>query len=113
MLLIFASFMSIITVIGRIRIIARRWVGRVIFPMLTALFLLLALLFPCSRSNDDESNESDDDGSGSGFTSGSYVSLCLELSVDRVISFCLVESYLVESQYFQYFRSSFPAQILL
>ena len=45
MFLIFASLASVMTVIGRIRVVARRWVWRVIFPMLTALFFLLAFLF--------------------------------------------------------------------
>ena len=36
------------------------------------------------QSDEDVSDKSDDEGSGSGFTSGSYVSSCFELSVDRV-----------------------------
>ena len=35
-------------------------------------------------SNEDASKESDDESSGSGFTSDSYVSSCFELSVDQV-----------------------------
>ena len=35
-------------------------------------------------SDDNFSDESDDKGSGSGFTSGSYAYSCFELSVDRV-----------------------------
>ena len=43
--LLFALLTSVMTVIGRIRVFARRWVWRVIFLMLTTLFLLLAFLF--------------------------------------------------------------------
>ena len=43
------------------------------------LFFFFAFKF-----NDDVSDKSDDEGSGSGFISGSFVSLCFELSVDRV-----------------------------
>ena len=71
MFLIFALFTSIMTFIRRIRIIAQIWVRRVIFPMLTTLFLLRALIFTSLESDDDDSDESDDDGSGYGFTSGS------------------------------------------
>ena len=85
MFLIFALFTSIMTVIGKIRIIARRWVGRVIFPMLTTLFLLIDFLFSGAESDDDESDKSDDDGSGSRFTSGSCFLLRFELSTDQVI----------------------------
>ena len=48
MFLIVASLASVMTFIGRIRVVARRWVWRVIFPMLTALFLLCAFIFLCS-----------------------------------------------------------------
>ena len=44
MFLIFVLLASIITVIKTIRIVAQRWVWRVIFPMLTTLFLLIAFL---------------------------------------------------------------------
>ena len=47
MFLLFALFTFVITVIGRIRIVAQRWVWRVIFTMLTTLLLLLAFLFFC------------------------------------------------------------------
>ena len=53
--------------------------------MLTTLFLLVRFFFLSIESDDDDSNESDEDGSGSGFTSGSCILLCFELSVDRVI----------------------------
>ena len=43
------------------------------------LFFFFAL-----ESDGDVSEESYDEGSGSGFTSGSYVSSCFELSVYRV-----------------------------
>ena len=44
----------------------------------------MLLFFFDLESDDDVSDESDDEGSGSGFTSGSYVSSCFELSVDQV-----------------------------
>ena len=43
------------------------------------LFFFFAL-----ESDDDVSDESDDEGSGSGFNSGLYVFSCFELSVDCV-----------------------------
>ena len=49
------------------------------FYSLCASFLLAL------ESDDNYSDKSDNDGSGSGFTSGSCVSLCFELSVDQVI----------------------------
>ena len=52
--------------------------------MLTTLFLLLAFFFFALESDEDISGEYDDDGSGSGFTSGLCVYSCFELSVDRV-----------------------------
>ena len=52
--------------------------------MLTTLFLLGAFSFFALESDDDVSNESDDEGSVSGFTSGLSFSSCIELSVDRV-----------------------------
>ena len=85
MLLIFASFTSIMTVIGRIRIITWRWVGRVILTMLTTFFFFLFLFFFGAESDDDESEESDDDGSGSRLTSGLLFLLHFELSTDQVI----------------------------
>ena len=45
MALIFMSLASVITVIGRVRIVAGRWVWRVIFPIFTTVFLLIVLLF--------------------------------------------------------------------
>ena len=45
----------------------------------------MCFFFLALESDDNESDESDDDGSGSGFTSGSCVLLCFELSVDVVI----------------------------
>ena len=47
-------------------------------------FFFVRFFFLALESDDDESDESDDDGSGSGFTSGSCVLLCFEISVDRV-----------------------------
>ena len=44
----------------------------------------MIFFFFAFESDEDVSDESDDEGSGSGFTSGSYVSSCFELSVDRV-----------------------------
>ena len=52
--------------------------------MLTPLFLLRDFFFFALESDDDISDESYDEGSESGFTSGLYVSSCFELSVDRV-----------------------------
>ena len=71
MFLIFEWFTSIMAVIRRIRIIARRWVRRVIFPMLTKFFFFVRFFFLALDSDDDDSDESDDEGSGSRFTSGS------------------------------------------
>ena len=85
MFLIFSSCMSIMTIIGRIRIIARRWVGRFILQILTTLFLLCALLFHALESDDNDFDESYEDCSGSRFTSGLCVLLNFELSTDRVI----------------------------
>ena len=42
--LIFALFASVITIIGRIRIVARRWVWQVIFPMLFFLIAFFSLI---------------------------------------------------------------------
>ena len=56
--------------------------------MLTAIFFLLRFFFFDIESDEyvfDE--ESDDDGSGSGFTSGSCLYSFFELSVDRVSAF--------------------------
>ena len=52
--------------------------------MLTTLFLLHDFLFFAIESDDDVSIKSDDEGSGSRFTSGSCDSSCFELSIDRV-----------------------------
>ena len=54
-------------------------------------FFFLAL-----ESNDKDFNESDDNGSGSGLLPSSYVSLCFELSIDRVI--LLLSSRVLSSQ---------------
>ena len=85
MLLIFALFTSIMNVIRRIIIIARIWVGRVIFLMLTTLFLLRALLFPWSRVWWRRLWRIRWRQLGSRFTSGSCFLLRFEISVDRVI----------------------------
>ena len=55
------------------------------FRCLRRFFFFVRLFFLALESDDDDSDESDDDSSGSGFISGSYVSLFFELSVDRVI----------------------------
>ena len=47
-------------------------------------FSFVIFFFFALESDDDVFDESDDEGSGSGFTSGSYVSSFFELSVDRV-----------------------------
>ena len=52
--------------------------------MLMTLFLILAFLFFGLESNEYVSNESDGEGFGYGFTSGSCPFSCIELSVDRV-----------------------------
>ena len=46
---------------------------------------LCASFFLALESDEDNSDESDDDGSGSGLLPSSYVLLCFELSVDQVI----------------------------
>ena len=51
---------------------------------LRRFFFFLRFFFFALESDDDISDESDDEGSGSGFTYGSCVYLCFELSVDRV-----------------------------
>ena len=56
----------------------------------------MRIFFLALESDGDDSNESDDDGSGSGFTSGLCVSLCFELSVDQVI--LLLSSRLLSSR---------------
>ena len=48
-----------------------------------AFFFILFFFFALD-SNDNVSDESDDEGSVYGFTSGLYVSSCFELSVDHV-----------------------------
>ena len=88
MFFIFASSTSIMTVIGRIRIIARTWVGRVIFPMLATLFLLFTFIFLLGAESDDDDkyDESDDDGSDSEFTFGlCFLQFNVELCSHRVI----------------------------
>ena len=45
---LFALLASIMTAIGWISVVSRRWVWLVIFPMLTMIFLLFAFLFLCS-----------------------------------------------------------------
>ena len=47
-------------------------------------FFFILFFFFALESDEDVSDESDDEGSGYGFTSGSYVSSCFELSVDHV-----------------------------
>ena len=47
-------------------------------------FLLSIFFFPLDSDKDAFDDKSDDDGSGSGFTSGSCLSLLFELSVDHV-----------------------------
>ena len=81
--------------------------------MLTTLFLPFALLFLALESCEDDSDESDDDGSGSGFTLGSCVRYVLNYPLIKSFDLCLVESYIVESQYFQYFGLTFPALKIL
>ena len=71
-------------------------------------FFFLAL-----KSDDYDLDESDDDGSGSRFTSASCFLLHLNYPLIKSFDCCLVESYLVESQYFQYFGSTFRALKLL
>ena len=80
------------TVIGIIRVIARRWVWRVIFPMLKTIFFFLLVFFFALKYDDDISDESDDEGSGFGFSSGLCVSSCFEPSV-----YCV--SWLLSSQF--------------
>ena len=84
MFLIFLSLASVMNVIGRIRVIAPRWVWRVIFRCLRQFFFFVIFFFFALESDDDVSNKSEDEGFGSGFTSGLCVSSCFELSVDRV-----------------------------
>ena len=52
--------------------------------MITTLFLLRSFFFFALESDDEVYDKSDDEGSGSGLTSGSCVSSYFELSVDRV-----------------------------
>ena len=49
MALLFELLASVLTVIRRIRMVSRRWVWRVIFPMLTTIFLLIVFLFLWSQ----------------------------------------------------------------
>ena len=84
MFLIFSSLVSVMTIIRRIRVVDRRWVLQVIFPMLTTFFFFVLLFLFALESDDDVSDESDDEGYGSEFTSGLCVSSCFELSADRV-----------------------------
>ena len=48
-------------------------------------FFFVRFFFLDLESDDDDFDESDDNGSGSGLLPSLYVSLCFELSVDRVI----------------------------
>ena len=45
MALLFMSLASVTTVIGRVWIVAQRWIWRVIFPIFTRLFLFIVFLF--------------------------------------------------------------------
>ena len=54
------------------------------FRCLRHFFFFVLLFFFALESDDYVSDKSDDEGSGYGFTSGSCVSSCFELSVDRV-----------------------------
>ena len=47
----------------------------------------MIFFFFARESDDNVSDESDDEVSGSGFTSGLYVSSCFELSADRLSFF--------------------------
>ena len=73
-------------------------------------FFSLVLAF-----NDDDSDESDDDGSGPGSLPVCVFHYTLNNPLIESFHCCLVESYpvesyIVESQYFQYFCLTFPAQ---
>ena len=84
MFLVFASLASVMTVIGRIRVVAGRWVWRFSFPILTMFLFFVLLFFFALESHYNVSDESDDDGSGSGFISSLCVSSCFELYLDLV-----------------------------
>ena len=55
------------------------------FQCLQRFFFFLIFFFFGADSDDDEFDESDDNGSGSRFTSGSFFLLRFEVSVDQVI----------------------------
>ena len=71
MFLIFASLASVMAVIGRIRVVAQRESDESSLQFLRHFFFFLFLLFFVLESDEYVSDESDDEGSGSGFTSGS------------------------------------------
>ena len=52
--------------------------------MITTVFFFLRFFFFALESNEDVSDEYDNEGSGSGSTSGSCISSYFELSVDCV-----------------------------
>ena len=78
------------------RIIARRWVWRVIFLMLTTIFFFVRFFPLALESYDDDSDESNNDRSGCGVLPSLYVLLFFKLSVDRVIWF--LSSWVLSSQ---------------
>ena len=98
------------TVIGRIRVVARRWVWRVIFPMLTTLFLFCALLFPWSWVQWQWLRQIRWWRFRVRVHFWSCVLLCFELSVDRVI--WLLSRWVLSSwvTIFSILCSTFPAQ---
>ena len=63
------------------------WLDESSFQCLRRFFFFVHFLFLALESDDDKSDKSDDEGSGSRFTSGSCFLLSFELSTDRVISF--------------------------
>ena len=111
MFLIFASFTYIVTVIGRIRIIARRTSH--LFDAYDAFSsFCFSFSFVLSLMTMDLINHMDmDQGPGSLLV----CTFCYGLNFLMIESFDrLVESFLIESQYSQHFRARyFPAQIFL
>ena len=81
------------------------------FQCLRRFFLFLLFFLLGAESDDDISDKSDDDGSGSRFN----LCLCFSLRFELIESFDLrlVELFLIESQYSKYFRAQyFPAEII-